>query len=72
MSHEIFSRVGCVWKRDSGGPHTFLTKWTCFAKAQQNCSVPGSYHFYFNQIQDPSPESGDNTYIPYLSYGFSW
>ena len=55
MSHEIFSRVGRVCKRDS------RTKWTSFVKARLNCSVPGRNPFHFNQIQALSP-LGDNKY----------
>ena len=52
---EIFSRVGRVCKKDSGGPHRFRNKWTTFVKARLNCSVPGLYPFHFNQIQSVSP-----------------
>jgi len=52
---EIFSRVGRVCKKDAGGPHMFRNKWTTFVKARLNCSVPGMYPFYFNQIQSLSP-----------------
>ena len=52
---EIFSRVGRVCKKDAGGSHNFRNKWTSFTKARLNCSVPGQYPFYFNQIQSISP-----------------
>lgn len=48
---EIFSRVGRVCKKDFG----FRNKWTSFSKTRLNCSVPGQYPFYFNQIQSISP-----------------
>jgi len=51
---DVFSRVGRVCKNDEGGPHTFRNKWTTFLKTRLNCSVPGSYPFYFDQIQSMS------------------
>ena len=50
----MYSRVGRVCKNDEGGPHTFRNKWTTFLKTRLNCSVPGSYPFYFDQIQSMS------------------
>jgi len=50
----VYSRVGRVCKNDEGGPHTFRNKWTTFLKTRLNCSVPGSYPFYFDQIQSMS------------------
>lgn len=47
----VYSRVGRVCKKDNGGPHTFKNKWTTFSKARLNCSVPGAYPFYFDQVQ---------------------
>jgi len=26
--------------------------WTTFVKARLNCSLPGEYPFYFNELQD--------------------
>ena len=40
-----------VCKNDNGGPHTFKNKWTTFLKARLNCSMPGAYPFYFDQVQ---------------------
>jgi len=51
---DVYSRVGRVCKNDEGGPHTFRNKWTTFLKTRLNCSVPGSYPFYFDQIQSMS------------------
>ncbi|KAE8746549.1 hypothetical protein FOCC_FOCC006782, partial [Frankliniella occidentalis] len=45
------SRVARVCKRDSGGPHNFRNRWTSFLKARLNCSVPGDFPFYFNEMQ---------------------
>lgn len=38
-------------KNDKGGPHQFGDRWTSFLKARLNCSVPGEYPFYFDEIQ---------------------
>ncbi|XP_051164916.1 semaphorin-1A-like isoform X2 [Leptopilina boulardi] len=50
----IYSRVGRVCQHDKGGPHTFSDRWTSFLKARLNCSIPGDYPFYFNEIQSTS------------------
>ncbi|KAL1492772.1 hypothetical protein ABEB36_010971 [Hypothenemus hampei] len=50
----IYSRVARVCKHDKGGPHTYKNKWTTFSKARLNCSVPGEYPFYFDEIQSTS------------------
>ena len=57
----MYSRVGRVCKNDEGGPHTFRNKWTTFLKTRLNCSVPGSYPFYFDQIQSLSQVVKTNT-----------
>ena len=43
-----------VCKGDKGGPHKYRNKWTTFAKARLNCSVPGDSPFYFDEIQSTS------------------
>ncbi|CAG9855517.1 unnamed protein product [Phyllotreta striolata] len=50
----IYSRVARVCKRDKGGPHQSHDSWTTFLKARLNCSVPGEYPFYFDEIQSTS------------------
>lgn len=50
----IYSRVARVCKNDKGGPHQFRDRWTSFLKARLNCSVPGEYPFYFDEIQSTS------------------
>ncbi|XP_050681279.1 semaphorin-1A-like [Leptidea sinapis] len=47
----VYSRVARVCLNDKGGPHTFSDRWTSFLKARLNCSVPGDYPFYFDEIQ---------------------
>jgi semaphorin 6 len=55
----VFSRVARVCKTDVGGTRSLNAKWTSFLKARLNCSVPGNYPFYFDEIQDISqPVSG--------------
>ena len=50
----VFSRVARVCKNDSGGPNKAKFSWTSFLKARLNCSVPGDYPFYFDEIQSVS------------------
>ena len=50
----VFSRVARVCKNDLGGTRSLNAKWTSFLKARLNCSVPGNYPFYFDEIQDIS------------------
>jgi semaphorin 6 len=59
----IFSRVARVCKSDEGGSHKFSNRWTTFLKSRMNCSVPGDYPFYFNEIQSTTnffTDSRDN------------
>lgn len=47
----IYSRVGRVCKNDKGGPNKFGDRWTSFLKTRLNCSMPGEYPFYFDEIR---------------------
>ncbi|KAK3799080.1 hypothetical protein RRG08_051361 [Elysia crispata] len=51
----VFSRVARVCKQDSGG---YFESWkntlTSFFKARLNCSIPGEFPFYFDEIQSTS------------------
>lgn len=47
----IYSRVGRVCKNDKGGPHPFAERWTSFLKSRLNCSMPGEFPFYFDEIR---------------------
>ncbi|KAG0710478.1 Semaphorin-1A [Chionoecetes opilio] len=48
----VYSRVARVCKRDrGGGQQRFRSLWTSFLKSRLNCSVPGEYPFYFDEIQ---------------------
>ncbi|KAG8185299.1 hypothetical protein JTE90_023907 [Oedothorax gibbosus] len=47
----VYSRIARVCKNDQGGQFQLKDKFTTFLKARLNCSVPGNYPFYFNEIQ---------------------
>lgn len=51
VTQVVYSRVARVCKKDKGGPHQFNDRWTSFLKSRLNCSVPGEYPFYFNEIR---------------------
>ncbi len=53
----VFSRVARVCKNDQGGPGKSKYSWTSFLKARLNCSVPGEFPFYFDEIQVSSSSS---------------
>ncbi|XP_063603332.1 semaphorin-1A-like [Penaeus indicus] len=46
----VYSRIARVCKNDRGDKKT-QTKWTSFLKSRLNCSVPGEYPFYFDEVQ---------------------
>lgn len=48
----IYSRIARVCKSDAGGTVFFKENWTSFIKARLNCSLPGEYPFYFDEVQD--------------------
>jgi len=50
----VLSRVARVCRNDRGGPHKAKYSWTTFLKTRLNCSVPGDYPFYFDEIQGVS------------------
>ncbi|KAG8249732.1 Semaphorin-5A [Homalodisca vitripennis] len=47
----IYSRIARVCKNDQGGQLMLRDNWTTFLKARLNCSLPGEYPFYFDEIQ---------------------
>ncbi|VDK36753.1 unnamed protein product, partial [Gongylonema pulchrum] len=58
VEHEVcggsgatFSRIGRLCRSDYGGPRSYANEWTSFVKARLNCSIPGNYPFYFDQIE---------------------
>jgi semaphorin 6 len=48
----VYSRVARVCTKDKGGPHKFKNHWTSFVKARLNCSIPGDFPFYFDEIRE--------------------
>lgn len=49
LGKAVYSRVARVCRNDRGGPHR--SAWTSFQKTRLNCSVPGEYPFYFDEIR---------------------
>ncbi|PBC28684.1 Semaphorin-1A [Apis cerana cerana] len=62
----VYSRVGRVCQHDKGGPHAFNDRWTSFLKARLNCSVPGEYPFYFNEIRENGTDYISSEKVPTL------
>nr|ACN24613.1 semaphorin precursor [Hirudo medicinalis] len=50
----VFSRVARVCANDSGGQRVLRNTWTSFSKVRLNCSLPGEFPFYFDEIQSTS------------------
>lgn len=46
----MYSRVARLCRSDNGGPRPYTNEWTSFVKARLNCSIPGHYPFYFDQV----------------------
>lgn len=57
----VYSRVARVCKSDPGGTQLLRDNWTSFVKARLNCSLPGDYPFYFNEVQGTVYSYQDNT-----------
>lgn len=51
MFKVVYSRVARVCKNDIGGQLIHKDNWSTFVKARLNCSMPGEYPFYYNEIQ---------------------
>ncbi|KAJ8303947.1 hypothetical protein KUTeg_017530 [Tegillarca granosa] len=49
---KIVSRVAKVCKKDRGGRSLLQNRWTSYQKARLNCSIPGEFPYYFDEIQD--------------------
>ncbi|XP_060837417.1 semaphorin-5A isoform X2 [Rhopalosiphum padi] len=47
----VYSRIARMCKNDVGGQTMLRDNWTTFIKARLNCSLPGDYPFYFDEIQ---------------------
>ncbi|XP_069679507.1 semaphorin 5c [Periplaneta americana] len=64
----IYSRIARVCKNDSGGQFMLKDNWTTFVKARLNCSIPGEYPFYFDEIQGMAyVESEDMVYATFTT-----
>lgn len=64
----IYSRIARICKNDSGGQLMFKDNWTTFVKARLNCSIPGEYPFYFDEIQGMAyVESDDMVYATFTT-----
>jgi len=48
----IYSRVARVCKKDTGGKHILHQNWVTYLKARLNCSIPGDFPFFFDEVQD--------------------
>ena len=48
----IYSRVARVCKKDTGGKNILHQNWVTYLKARLNCSLPGEFPFFFDEIQD--------------------
>lgn len=47
----IYSRVARICKGDMGGKNILAKSWATYLKARLNCSIPGEFPFYFNEIR---------------------
>ncbi|XP_047003518.1 semaphorin-2A-like [Schistocerca americana] len=67
----VYSRVARVCKRDTGGKNILSQNWATFLKARLNCSLPGEFPFYFDEIQDVyrSPDDPDRFYAVFTTSG---
>ncbi|CAK1582749.1 unnamed protein product [Parnassius mnemosyne] len=57
----VYSRVARVCKRDTGGKNILNQNWATYLKARLNCSIPGEFPFYFNEIQSIYKIPGDDS-----------
>ena len=57
----IYSRIARVCKKDTGGKNILHQNWATYLKARLNCSIPGEFPFFFNEIQDVFKPSYDDT-----------
>ncbi|XP_049765602.1 semaphorin-2A-like [Schistocerca cancellata] len=56
----VYSRVARVCKADTGGKNVLAHNWATFLKARLNCSLPGEFPFYFDEIQSVYRTSSDS------------
>lgn len=63
----IYSRVARVCKKDEGGKNILSQNWATYLKTRLNCSIPGEFPFYFNEIQNVYKLPGDNKFYGVFS-----
>ncbi|XP_070535820.1 semaphorin-5A-like isoform X2 [Ptychodera flava] len=64
----VYSRVARVCKNDAGGHFLLEDNWTTFMKARLNCSLPGEFPFYFDEIESTYYIEQENlTYIVFTT-----
>lgn len=63
----VYSRVARVCKNDRGGMRRLASTWTSFLKSKLECSVPGEFPFYFDEIQSASDVVGDIVYTAFTT-----
>lgn len=56
----VYSRVARICKKDTGGKNILNQNWATYLKARLNCSIPGEFPFYFNEIQSVYKVPGDD------------
>jgi hypothetical protein len=57
----VYSRIARVCKRDMGGKNILMQNWATYLKARLNCSLPGEFPFFFNEIQDVFKSPDDDS-----------
>lgn len=57
----VYSRVARVCKKDTGGKNILHQNWATYLKARLNCSIPGEFPYYFNEIQAVYKMPDDDT-----------
>lgn len=57
----VYSRVARVCKKDTGGKNILHQNWATYLKARLNCSIPGEFPYYFNEIQNVYKIPNDDT-----------
>ena len=57
----VYSRVARVCKKDTGGKNILHQNWATYLKARLNCSIPGEFPYYFNEIQAVYKMPNDDT-----------
>ncbi|XP_060654439.1 semaphorin-5B isoform X1 [Drosophila nasuta] len=68
----IYSRIARVCKNDAGGDQVLRDNWTSFLKARLNCSLPGDYPYYFDEIQGMTYSESENVlYATFSTTGSS-